>query len=436
MKKERGKRRTVVISFISGKGGVGKTALAAAVGKLLALMGYKVLLIDSDFTTHGLTFLLGFNEEVQGILELFKETQQPSAFAVRLTLHLSETLDFVQSTSRASLIHSDLVFSKAQELNVFLEFLLDHFSESSEYDFILIDSQAGAVPSTFANVSRSTKTVIVMEPDPVSTYATKNLVGELGDNLKKESYYVINKLSVEEASAYVAIERFLKILNHLPPVPFDFEVRRAFMTRQIPIDEKRPSPFMFGIIRLMRDLLPQTSERLDNLRKDIEEIALAPTRQRIEKTERELDILAETEVELKHAIDELRSEEKRPLYLFRQALLSGLPFLMVLYVLFILITIGFNIVVIRELYWTLTAIFVSITTTIFFYWMFVRQRPKRATSKLRELEKDLALLQEQRARLRGEYESYRALLITRSEELMLKPKEMKSSRDLTESKDQ
>jgi cellulose biosynthesis protein BcsQ len=59
-----------IITFISGKGGVGKTALCSATGKLLSEIGYKVLLIDSDLVTHGMTFLLGFNKESKGILEL------------------------------------------------------------------------------------------------------------------------------------------------------------------------------------------------------------------------------------------------------------------------------------------------------------------------------------------------------------------------------
>ena len=299
-----------------------------------------------------------------------------------------------------------------------------YYSKLGKYDFILVDSQAGSVPSTFANVVHSTKTVTVMEPDPVSTYATKNLVGELGDVLPRESYYVINKLSVEEASAYVAIERFLKILDHLPPVPFDFEVRRAFMVRQIPIDKNKPSPFMFGAIRLVRDLLPQVSDRLDKLEKEMEAIALQPTRLRIEEIEKKLDFLAEEEVEIKHRVYELELKKKRPTQLIRRAIILMLPIIMIAYISFTFGILGLELSLDNAL--TLTAMLFAFFFITYLTWLFFQERISEKTSdELRELEKELAILQEKRDRLRSEYESYRALLITRSKELLLKSEQNK-----------
>src|SRR4051812_43875571 len=52
--------RTVpVITIASGKGGVGKTCLAANLGALLARSGLRVLLIDGDFGLANLDILLG-----------------------------------------------------------------------------------------------------------------------------------------------------------------------------------------------------------------------------------------------------------------------------------------------------------------------------------------------------------------------------------------
>ena len=44
------------ISFLSGKGGTGKTSIVANLGIILAQNGLKVLMIDMDFFTRGLTF--------------------------------------------------------------------------------------------------------------------------------------------------------------------------------------------------------------------------------------------------------------------------------------------------------------------------------------------------------------------------------------------
>ncbi|MBF0611027.1 MAG: ParA family protein [Magnetococcales bacterium] len=46
-----------VICFASAKGGAGKTILTASFGSFLADLKKKVLLIDCDWSTHGLTLL-------------------------------------------------------------------------------------------------------------------------------------------------------------------------------------------------------------------------------------------------------------------------------------------------------------------------------------------------------------------------------------------
>src|SRR4051812_32526584 len=50
---------TKVISFSSGKGGVGKTTLVANLGYLLAQQGLKTLLVDADWTLGKMGIPLG-----------------------------------------------------------------------------------------------------------------------------------------------------------------------------------------------------------------------------------------------------------------------------------------------------------------------------------------------------------------------------------------
>ena len=52
--------KTEIIAFSSGKGGTGKTLIAACFGYALTRSGHRVLLIDGDPGTDGLSlFLLG-----------------------------------------------------------------------------------------------------------------------------------------------------------------------------------------------------------------------------------------------------------------------------------------------------------------------------------------------------------------------------------------
>lgn len=48
-----------IVSFASGKGGVGKTLLTAALGIFLSRQGKKVLLIDGDMGMRNMDLVLG-----------------------------------------------------------------------------------------------------------------------------------------------------------------------------------------------------------------------------------------------------------------------------------------------------------------------------------------------------------------------------------------
>ena len=58
-----------VISFISGKGGTGKTTLCAAIATCLAAEGKKVLCIDTDIGLRNLDISLGMAD--QPIIQMF-----------------------------------------------------------------------------------------------------------------------------------------------------------------------------------------------------------------------------------------------------------------------------------------------------------------------------------------------------------------------------
>lgn len=442
MTKYRKKRKCSIISFISGKGGVGKTSLTASVGKLLSLMNYKVLVVDSDLITHGMTFLLGFDGKKNGILEICKnyidfiqstkdekETEVSARNFVdnaseNIICEIERNFHFLQSTSLPSEKYSEFIFTEGEDIALVVELILEKFIKSRKYDFILIDTQAGSVKTTETMASLSTKVVTVMEPDPVATYATENVYGELRDVLPPDSFYLINKFTVEQASAYEAIERFLKILNHLPPVPFDFDVRRSFMVRTIPVNEKDPSSFMFGIIRMLRDLLPEISEKLTNFEKKLEEISILPIKEKMDNIEQEIDEIATVEVDIKNELSLLNNKGRNPLLALRPAL--GLAVIVS-----VLASVGFYISILLgdseyaslliQLIFGVAVGAIALLIT-FSVW---RKTSKSNFDEISSLEKQLAILREQQNRLRGEYNSFQNLYVTRSKELTLPVKDEK-----------
>ena len=53
-----------VISFVSGKGGVGKSVLCAGIGCAIGEMGRSVCLLDFDFGLNNLDLMLNIEEKV------------------------------------------------------------------------------------------------------------------------------------------------------------------------------------------------------------------------------------------------------------------------------------------------------------------------------------------------------------------------------------
>src|SRR2546428_11413251 len=95
-----------IISFVSAKGGTGKTSIAASTATVLSHLNLKTLLIDLDYATNGLTLLFldkiskvvelkGQNkDELRGILEI---SEEPGERDVRIT-NVGENLDLLPST--------------------------------------------------------------------------------------------------------------------------------------------------------------------------------------------------------------------------------------------------------------------------------------------------------------------------------------------------
>lgn len=93
-----------IICMASAKGGSGKTSLIATFGSFLSKLNKKILLIDSDFATNGLTLL--FLKEVRVKAELIHSTARaPAGLYEGLTkssdcdvVELSEHLHLIPAT--------------------------------------------------------------------------------------------------------------------------------------------------------------------------------------------------------------------------------------------------------------------------------------------------------------------------------------------------
>lgn len=308
------------ISFISGKGGVGKSCISATLARLLYILGYKVLLIDLDLVTHGLTYFFIENikgKKTKGILDIIRESIEPQKDPLQFLDGQKENLilrveskdmgvmDFIPSKS--DILNDSLrVIEKNEKARNIISTAVERIINlyQNEYDFILLDTEAGPENITFKGVEWSDKVVIVTEADPIAKDSCENLVFAFREVLQRKGkdnvIYIMNKVLEGEADLY-SDKKFRKELGnissfpYLYPIPFDSNVRETFMTKDLPglllsDFHKLSSPFSFRLIQMGSDLLSQIRGELNKV---IEPITKSLWKRKIEQCENKITKLRE-----------------------------------------------------------------------------------------------------------------------------------------------
>ncbi len=125
---------TTIISFVSQKGGVGKTTSAINLATAFAFGGYSVLLLDLD-PQSSVRFSLGINQAVsKGTKELFLDPDAPISSIVQTTEQ--DNLDFIFSNLE-TLQSERAVFDVGQNSKYLLERINN---DSCDYDFVVVDA--------------------------------------------------------------------------------------------------------------------------------------------------------------------------------------------------------------------------------------------------------------------------------------------------------
>ncbi len=272
-----------IISFVSGKGGSGKTAICLSTAYLLARMGYKTLVVDLDFGTHGASYF--FKESLVkrlGLIEVLDrgwgtripEEELPVRDRIaripekELPMSVTDNLWFMPSKADLDTMHPSIdpftSRTKHGRFRHIFELLVSYAGSQLDVQFILLDCQAGVTPTVEFAVQRSEKTLVVLEPDNISSDAADALRAQLRKKLPRFERYLLNKVDVEEAETYKRLSRTLQGLNHLPPLPFDRYVRDSFGRREVPVSLEEPSTFLFALVRTMRAMLPEIQEELES----------------------------------------------------------------------------------------------------------------------------------------------------------------------------
>lgn len=155
VRKRNRKSRCKVLSFVSGKGGVGKTTLSTSFAYILAnVFKKRVFLLDCDIGLGNVHLLLGLDpsKNLKAVLKgssLQEAVQSAYNFDVVLGFSGIDSLEELESYETANLLVQ-----------------LDRVMDS--YDFIILDNSAGISRFT-VNFSRAaSETYVVTTPEPTA----------------------------------------------------------------------------------------------------------------------------------------------------------------------------------------------------------------------------------------------------------------------------
>lgn len=158
-----------VLCFCSANGGTGKTSVAASLALLYSELGKQVLLIDADAASSGLTLLMlrrlaaakGQRQDGVGLFEDGELTP----------VSLSDNLQLIPAFGR---LPDHVVPHQARD------YATEHIfgslpTQSSNFNIVIVDTEAGVEPTSLAAVQIAQTAVIVTEFDPMPAVGVRRL---------------------------------------------------------------------------------------------------------------------------------------------------------------------------------------------------------------------------------------------------------------------
>ena len=258
------------LAIISGKGGSGKTTLAISLAQLLSSCGKRVLLADCDMSTHGATYffegMLSNKNKYHTVVGLLSKPSQEN-----------DKLEFLNVSESIWFLPSCVDFpSKNNFHNGLDDTHWNYFYNvvsKMDFDVVIYDCQAGYSVVTEIVTKYSNKNLAIIEADAISASSLRVLYAQLSENLDRgNTYQIFNKITKEEQDVYSKLTHGTLFTN-LSPILFDWSVRKAFITNELPdIDASNPilTNSVYDLaIALFPNYRNDMREFLLNIKKDI-----------------------------------------------------------------------------------------------------------------------------------------------------------------------
>lgn len=244
-----------VLAVSGGKGGVGKTNVAANLAIALASLGKRVAVLDADYALANIDILLGFSprytiesvlEGERGVAEILVDG--PGGIKV------VPAASGVQKLTRLSDRQLNHLFNA-------LQILEKHF------DQLIIDTAAGMSEEVMSILRAAGEVLVVTNPEPPAFVDSYALIKHLMQVNPRARVRIIVNQSTNEAEALQVFDRIAKTVakflnkkvEYLGYVAEDVHVRKAVRLRRPFILQYPNSAASRCIIGLAQKLLGETN---------------------------------------------------------------------------------------------------------------------------------------------------------------------------------
>lgn len=243
--------KTKTISFTSGKGGVGKTTIAANVSYRLSQSGKKVLIFDGDLGMANVDIFFGKRapHTINDVLSGKKKVKE--------VIYPLDTNLYLVSGGHG--------FSELQNLDSFSRrSIMDSLNEvTGVFDYLVIDTSPGIAQNVLQTNAAVQNINVIITPDPSSFADSYALIKVLNSQYQVKRYSIIcNQVKNHEDGFYLfkrfqdVVHKFLNVgLEYLGAIPLDSTLRSANYSQRLIMKQDITSESAIAISQISNEIL-------------------------------------------------------------------------------------------------------------------------------------------------------------------------------------